>query len=67
MTLEEFQNEIESIRARNGWTITLECRGIWEVTVFDKESGVQLANTGSTGLYGILKSLEMPFNKCPWV
>lgn len=67
MTLQEFQSKIESIRAKNGWTITLECHSTWTVTVFDKESGIELASTGSTGLHAILKALEMPFDKCPWV
>jgi len=67
MELQEFEKKIQGIRVKNGWTITLECCGIWVVTVFDKETGEQLASTGSTGLYGILNSLERPFDACPWV
>lgn len=66
MTLKEFEDKLQEIRARNSWEIHLECRGLWIITILDKESGKKLASTGSTGLYGILQCLEMPFNAPPW-
>ncbi len=67
MTLVEFEKELQAIRANNGYTITIECCGLWIITVCDKETGKKLASTGTTGLSAILKILKMPFNKCPWV
>ncbi len=67
MTLAEFESKLQEIRARHGWMITLECEGIWVISVYDKHTGTKLASTGSTGLSGLLEILEMPFDKCPWV
>ena len=67
ITLQEFQDRLQDILARNGWAITLECSSSWDIRVFDKETGNQLASTGATGLYGILDALEKSFNVCPWV
>ena len=67
MTLQEFEEGIQSIQARNGWRIELVCDGVWLVSVYDKETDRLLASTGSSGLEIILKALEMPFDGCPWV
>ena len=67
MTIQEFEEKLQSIRAKNGWEIALRCAGIWLVEIYDKETGELLAHTGSTGLAGVLAALEMPFDKCPWV
>lgn len=66
MTLNEFVDKLQEIRARNGWTVTLELNGIWIITVSDKETGKHLASTGSTGLSPLLEILERPFNLSPW-
>jgi len=63
----EFENELQKIRANNGWVINIECCGLFIFTVYDKETGRQLASTGSTGLFSILEVLKMPFDKSPWV
>ncbi|MCK5604730.1 hypothetical protein KAR91_22765 [Candidatus Pacearchaeota archaeon] len=67
MTVEEFEQKLQAIRARNGWRIELEFEKIWVIKVYDKETGVFLASTGSSGLIGVLAALEMPFDKSPWV
>ena len=67
MTLIEFENKISKITAVKGWYITLEYIGIWSVTIYDKETGKNIANTGTTGLSIVPKILTMPLNKCPWV
>ncbi len=66
MTIKEFEDEFQKIRARNGWKITLECTGIWEITVYDKATGKELANTGSIGLLGILTVLKEPLDSDVW-
>ncbi len=67
MTLQKFQEEVESILIEYGYTITLECTGgLWIITVFSKVNGSQLASTGATGLSGVAKALKTPFNMCPW-
>jgi len=67
MKLQEFQEKIETLRSEKGWIVEIECNGVWFVRVLNKETGDLLAHTASTGLYGIVKALEMPFDKCPWV
>lgn len=67
MTIQDFEQKLQAIRARNGWTITIECCGVWIITVYDKKTGNKLASTGATGLTSLPEILEMPFNKCPWV
>lgn len=67
MTLQEFESKLQAIRARNGWRIELECAGVWIIRVYDKETNKLLASTGGSGLEGILRMLEIPFDKRPWV
>lgn len=67
MTLKEFEKRVMDIRAKNGWTIILECRGIWVVKIHDKYTDKLIASTGSTGLYGIIEALKMPLDKSPWI
>lgn len=66
MTLEEFETRLQTIRAANGWRITLECCGIWIITIYDKETGDMLASTGSTGLEGVLIALSYPLDDPIW-
>ena len=44
----------------------IECAGVWIVTVYDKETGKWLGETGATGLIGILYALEQPLNHSIW-
>ena len=67
ITVEEFEKELQSIRAENGWRIELELDKVWTFKVYDKETNRLLGCTGSTGLIGVLVALKTPFNKCPWV
>jgi len=67
MTVQEFEEKIQSIRAKNGWRIVLDCSGIWEIRVYDKETDKLLARTGGSGIEPVPEILEMPFDKCPWV
>ncbi len=67
MTIEDFEDKVQAIRVSHGWAITIECCGIWIITVYDKETGDKLASTGATSLTLIPEILEMPFDKCPWV
>jgi len=67
MTVQEFENKLQSIRSKNGWRIELECAGIWIIRIYEKETNTLLASTGGTGLQGFLTILEMPFDKSPWV
>lgn len=67
MNVQEWENEIQTIRAKNGWRIVMECNGIWEISVYDRENGKLLARTGATGVEGFPQILRMPFGKCPWV
>lgn len=67
MKVQEFENRLQAIRAMNGWRIELDFGGIWEVRIYDKETGKLLAWTGSTRLEPILDVLEIPFDQCPWI
>ncbi len=67
MELQEFQNIVNDIRAKNGWIITIEFNGIYSIDIEDKESGQIIAYTGSTSLYGIVEALKKPLDECPWV
>jgi len=67
ITIKEFEEELQSIRAENGWRIELELEKDWTIKVYDKENNRLLGCTGSTGLIGVLVALKMPFDKCPWV
>ena len=66
MTLCEFQTRLQKIRARNGWTIEIECCGVWIFTVFDKDTGKQLGTTGGSNLSCIFIALEKPFDHSIW-
>ena len=37
-----------------------------DVSVYDKETDIKLASTGTTSLSGVIRILKMPFDKCPW-
>jgi len=67
MTLKEFEEKLQEIRSKNGWIIHLECRGIWVITVEDKETEEILGETGATDLGSILFALKRPFSQPPWV
>jgi len=67
ISLQEFQEKIESLRAANGWMVRIECSGLWTISVFDKASGELLAETGATGLHGVYFALTKPFDSPPWV
>jgi hypothetical protein len=67
MTLDEFVDQVNMIRAKNGWTITFEFCGLIIIRVEDKESGKELGTTGAATLSGILEIFDIPFNKSPWV
>lgn len=53
VTLKEFDKLLQEKRSKNGWAVTIECRGVWIVTIEDKETGKVLAETGSTSLVTI--------------
>lgn len=67
MELKDFEEKIQELRIKNGWIIRFECKSIWTITVFDRDTGEKLAETGATGLSGIEKIFERPFNMPPWV
>lgn len=54
MELAEFEKKLNDIRARNGWTIDIECCGVFIITICDKETGKGLYRTGSTSLESIV-------------
>ena len=66
MELIDFENEVNQIRAENGWRIELECVGVWIVTVYDKQTDEMLGETGAGSLQGILMALRTPFNHPVW-
>ena len=66
MDVTEFEKEVNTIRAANGWKIELEFSGIWCITVCDKETSKPLAVTGSTSLLGLLTVLKIPFSEPVW-
>jgi len=66
MTIQDFETQVQHIRARNGWTITIECVGAWIVSVYDKETNKKLGETGSFTLEGILIALKTPLNHTVW-
>lgn len=66
MDVNLFEKELNDIRAKNGWKIIIEFGGIMSVTVFDKESGKRLAETGATSLLGILWALQQPLESDSW-
>ena len=66
MNMKEWEDQVQKIRAENGWTIELECMGIWTITVKDKENGEYITSTGATGIECLPDILKIPFNKPPW-
>lgn len=60
MEIKEFEDKLNEIRAKNGWVIHLELKGIWVVTIEDKETGKKLASTGMTSLTGLFYCLDKP-------
>jgi hypothetical protein len=65
-SLQEWQDEIQNLRAQNGWRIEIHFCGVFLIKVFDKETNKLLASTGSTHLGCVPEILKMPFDKCPW-
>jgi hypothetical protein len=65
MTLSEFEKQLNEIRAANGWTVIIECCGVFLVTICDKESGGRLWQTGSTSLEGILQAMQPEYINSP--
>jgi hypothetical protein len=64
MTLKEFGEQLQELRARKGWVVTIECRGVWLVKVEDKETGEVLIETGTTSLDAIVWLLcNVPLSK----
>ena len=66
MELIDFENEVNQIRARNGWRLEIECCGIWIVTVYDKQTNKILGETGAGSLQGILVALQTPLDHTMW-
>lgn len=66
MTTEEFESEVNMIRARNGWRVEFECCGIWIVRIFDKETNELLGETGSFSLIGCLVAIRTPLDHTIW-
>lgn len=60
MNITEWENAIQEVRAKNGWTITIECVGVWIITINDKETGKYIASTGMTGICGLPQLLAEP-------
>jgi hypothetical protein len=64
MTLKEFGEKLQELRARKGWVVTIECHGVWLVKVEDKETGEVLIETGATSLDAVAWLLcNVPLNK----
>ena len=66
MTVDRFQKELQHLRATNGWTIEIECCGVFIFTVRDKDTNKLLATTGATELEVLIEILQKPFDKAPW-
>lgn len=66
MKLEDFEKEVQEIRAENGWRIILEFVGVYSITIEDKESNKPLASTGATSLEGVLIALRLGINHEIW-
>ena len=63
-TLKEFGERLQQVRARHGWAVTIECRGVWLVKVEDKETGEVLIETGTTSLDAVAWLLcNVPLNE----
>lgn len=61
-----FADKINKLRVTNGWRIEIEFAGVIIVRVYDKESGKELAETGSTSLEGVLMALDRPLSDSIW-
>ena len=67
MTLEEFENEINEIRVKNGWQIEIEFAGVYIVRVTSKTTQKLLGQTGVMGsLHGVLHVLKVPLHHKVW-
>lgn len=66
MNIQKFETKLNDIRLKNGWTITLNFTGIWEIIVYDKESGRRLGSTGCSGIRAILVALSTPLSSTLW-
>ena len=62
MEIQEFEKQLNAIRLANGWKISLNFTGIWEIIIYEKETGRRLGSTGSTGIAGILLALAVPLS-----
>jgi hypothetical protein len=58
MTLEQFEQSLQELRAKKGWVVTLEFAGVWVISVHDKETGKLLGETGATSLSAALFYLQ---------
>lgn len=67
MDLYEFNEKIQEIRARNGWKIKLECKGVWIITIYDKGTGRKIVSTGFTNLAILPQILQIPFDNDVWI
>ena len=68
MDITTFEEKLNDIRLKNGWKITLNFTGIWEIIVYEKETHRRLGSTGATGIGAILKALTIPISNTDiWV
>jgi len=67
MTIEAFEQELQTIRAANGWYINIKCVGIWIVEVLEKGTHAFLAETGCTSLEGVLVALRLGLHHEVWL
>lgn len=59
LKVDDFEQALNEIRAKNGWIIEIEIPGPFLVTVRDKETKEILATTGCTSLAGVLVALQI--------
>ena len=67
MDINKWENEIQNIRAKNGWIIEFECNGLWIITIRDKETGAFIASTGTTGLDFTVDLLNEELDSGIWI
>ena len=65
MSAEDLEAYIRDLRLRKGWVVTIECAGVWIVTIEDKETHKVLAQTGMSSLKILPLVLEMPLEDWP--
>ena len=58
MHLNKFERDLNELRARNGWAIDIECRGVYLITIRDKETDKPLYRTWATSLEALLKCTD---------